>query len=242
MSAPLRRAGPEPPSSYLPSVVASMLVLALCALATAVGLLQRGTDPQRFLIDPAIAGALLLNGGIVVLHVRLWLSLPDPRHSSLEVFGASYDPWMGPWMVVLLMTETLAFADYGQWRLTPWLIHGGLRWSGLGLGGAALLLVAWSDRYLILHFAGAPHKRRLITGGPYRLVRHPRYTGLLLTRLSLALLLGSMFAWLLLPCWLLLVLRRIRLEEKHLHTVFGAAYTTYARETGTLLPAHPPSR
>lgn len=53
----------------------------------------------------------------------------------------------------------------------------------LGLAGYALVL--WSLSTLGKRFGIAPADRGLVTGGPYRLVRHPMYLGELLLRLAL---------------------------------------------------------
>lgn len=69
-----------------------------------------------------------------------------------------------------------------------------------------------------------------ITGGPYRLVRHPGYTGLTLSALGSALLLGS--AWALLPwaCYAALILVRTTLEDRLL-TEQLQGYAGYRRHT-----------
>jgi protein-S-isoprenylcysteine O-methyltransferase Ste14 len=74
------------------------------------------------------------------------------------------------------------------------------------------------------------------TGGPYRFVRHPAYSGDLALWLGCAL--GTMNA-LLLALWPLYLLgarlEAIR-EEGILEAHFGAAYRDYAARTGRLVP------
>ena len=74
-----------------------------------------------------------------------------------------------------------------------------------------------------------------MTDGPYHYIRHPRYAGLLATRLALPLLFGSVVAYLLLAAWIWMTRRRVRLEETHLITKFGEVYTSYAARTPGLL-------
>ena len=77
----------------------------------------------------------------------------------------------------------------------------------------------------------------LVRRGPYRLVRHPSYTGALLTFLGFALALGSWasLAAVMVPV-VLAFLRRIRIEERVLAEAFPEAYPAYARTTWRLVP------
>ncbi len=78
---------------------------------------------------------------------------------------------------------------------------------------------------------------KLITTGPYRLVRHPIYTGMLGLMLATALALSH---WIfILPATAVFVvgaLIRIRSEEKLLHKTFGAEFEAYAQQVPMLIP------
>ena len=78
---------------------------------------------------------------------------------------------------------------------------------------------------------------RVVDDGPYRLVRHPSYTGLLMQFAGLALCLGNWLslAVILLPIWFAL-LNRIRVEEQALHASLGEAYQRYSNGTKRLVP------
>lgn len=72
---------------------------------------------------------------------------------------------------------------------------------------------------------------------PYRLLRHPSYSGLLLILLGLGLMLGT---WLGLAALIVLpligMLIRIRVEESVLTGALGQEYVSYAAETKRLIP------
>lgn len=71
----------------------------------------------------------------------------------------------------------------------------------------------------------------LVTRGVYRLSRNPMYLGFLLCLMGLALHLGSVFAWALVPLFVLYMNRfQIRPEEVVLQAAFGDAFTTYRRQ------------
>jgi protein-S-isoprenylcysteine O-methyltransferase Ste14 len=78
---------------------------------------------------------------------------------------------------------------------------------------------------------------RVVRSGPYRVLRHPSYSGLLLILLGLGLMLGT---WLGLAALIVLplvgMLIRIRVEESVLKRALGAEYTSYAAETRRLIP------
>jgi protein-S-isoprenylcysteine O-methyltransferase Ste14 len=77
----------------------------------------------------------------------------------------------------------------------------------------------------------------IVSNGPYRWVRHPSYTGLLLIVAGFGLAVGN---WLALAACLALplpaVLRRIRVEEAELTRVLGEDYRTYQTRTKRLVP------
>ena len=78
---------------------------------------------------------------------------------------------------------------------------------------------------------------RLIEQGPYRLLRHPSYTGSLMMFLGFGLCIGN---WLTLAVLLVPVLAvfawRIHVEEAALSETFGDAWRGYSRRTWRLLP------
>jgi len=115
-------------------------------------------------------------------------------------------------------------------------------WAAVGLGlfllGAALGVAAW--RALGRWYAPDPDVRpgqQLITSGPYRLVRHPMYTALLLALPALPLLLRSLWGLALSLVLIVPALRlRIREEEAMLLTEFGDEYRSYMARTWRLVP------
>ncbi len=132
---------------------------------------------------------------------------------------------------------TLAVLGIGRFppALQPW-----LPWTGLGLMAAGLLLRAWAIRVLARQFTVDVSVRpdhELVRRGPYRLLRHPSYTGALATFLGFALALGGWASLLVVIVPVTLAfLRRIRIEESVLAEAFPQAYPAYARETWRLVP------
>ncbi|MGR9045057.1 MAG: methyltransferase family protein [Gammaproteobacteria bacterium] len=80
-------------------------------------------------------------------------------------------------------------------------------------------------------------EHRLVVDGPYRWVRHPAYTGLLIAIAGAGLAMGDFLALLLLTLPSFFVFKfRIALEEQALHQRFGTAYLNYCKTSWKLLP------
>ncbi len=76
----------------------------------------------------------------------------------------------------------------------------------------------------------------VVESGPYRFVRHPSYTGVLLTVLGVQLMLAN---WLSLACFVIAwpgFAYRIAVEEAALASGIGAPYRDYMKRTRRLIP------
>jgi protein-S-isoprenylcysteine O-methyltransferase Ste14 len=115
-----------------------------------------------------------------------------------------------------------------------------LFWLGILLINAGIAFRLYAIRVLGSSFttevAIAP-EQTVIETGPYRLIRHPSYTGLLITLLGLGL---SSTNWLsllvLMGCALLGLSYRIHVEEHVLQEHFGPRYQEYMQHTKRLIP------
>jgi protein-S-isoprenylcysteine O-methyltransferase len=117
-------------------------------------------------------------------------------------------------------------------------------WWTLGLGVAVVLagvaLRAWAILTLGRYFrreVTIEAGQKLVRRGPYRVLRHPSYTGILLSVAGLGLAFGS---WVGAVVALLVMfagmLPRIRVEEGALAATFGSDYTEYANSTARMFP------
>ena len=77
----------------------------------------------------------------------------------------------------------------------------------------------------------------LVTGGPYRWVRHPGYSGFLLVALGMALGYSSLIGLIAIPLLLLPgLVYRIKVEEDRLSDQFRDDYRAYANRSKKLIP------
>ncbi len=111
---------------------------------------------------------------------------------------------------------------------------------GIALVGLGAALHTWSRRTLGRQFTGHVQIRashRLVTGGPYRYIRHPAYAAYLLLGLGFAIGFSSLIGLLGAPLLMFPGLAyRIGVEEKMLVAHFGRAYLNYAARTKRLAP------
>ena len=111
--------------------------------------------------------------------------------------------------------------------------------SGLALEIAGFLMAIWARRCLGRHWSGeitVKLDHELVRTGPYKFVRHPIYSALLMMYLGVAIVSGELHA---LVGFLLVVvayLRKIGLEEANLKRVFGDKYEEYHGQTRALVP------
>jgi protein-S-isoprenylcysteine O-methyltransferase Ste14 len=123
----------------------------------------------------------------------------------------------------------------------PW--PGGRVWpvvAGLVLIAAGVGLRAWSvatlGRFFQCHIT-VQTGHRVVTGGPYRYVRHPSYSGLALVLGGIALATGDVLS---IPAIAVLggagLIVRIRAEERQLTEALGTQYARFAAGRKRLVP------
>jgi protein-S-isoprenylcysteine O-methyltransferase Ste14 len=151
-----------------------------------------------------------------LLLLRLFLGLP----MVFAVLGYLVRPSLMDWA---------SFPLPDSWRI-----------AGGALATAALPVVWWVQHHLGRNFSSELRIRpdhRLVTSGPYRYVRHPMYSVMLLTFLGYLLLTANWFlAGAGLAILLLVMIFRTPREEAMLIAAFGDDYRAYMARTGRYLP------
>jgi protein-S-isoprenylcysteine O-methyltransferase Ste14 len=135
-------------------------------------------------------------------------------------------------VVVILLIRLGAFRAHDR-NTDPWRAGLGLVLLALGLGFAV-----WARVHIGRNW-GTPMTQKddpeLITSGPYHLVRHPIYSGILLAGIGTAVALSWM--------WLIAValaaiyfIYSATVEERYMTARFPDAYPAYKRSTKMLVP------
>jgi protein-S-isoprenylcysteine O-methyltransferase Ste14 len=110
---------------------------------------------------------------------------------------------------------------------------------GVALVAAGLLFSAAARVHLGGNWSGTitlKQDHTLTRTGPYRFVRHPIYTGILLAILGSTVALGEWRGLVALALVLFAFLRKIPIEEQFMIEQFGDDYERYRREVPALVP------
>lgn len=112
--------------------------------------------------------------------------------------------------------------------------------AGLILMSMGLVVRTWAivhlGRFFTVEVAVATDQR-VIDSGPYRLVRHPSYSGILFLTLGVGLCFGNLVSLLaIVGPMFALILRRMRVEEQTLVAQLGNPYLAYMGKTKRLIP------
>jgi len=204
-------------SRLVPSLFFSLfLARELVLLAGAVGGVHRPID-LLFLLQQALALAYFTM--LVVLYaVRLPQRGTDHRRT----------------VIFIAFSGTFA-------AISASFLPGGTRREGLVLvadvlATAGLAYSVWGLAYLRRSFSIIPEARRLVTGGPYSLSRHPVYLGEIATAIGVNLATAGWLSGLAIVYFVVCELLRIRWEERILALTFPNEYPEYARSVPRYLP------
>ncbi|HTV81107.1 MAG TPA: isoprenylcysteine carboxylmethyltransferase family protein [Acidobacteriaceae bacterium] len=110
---------------------------------------------------------------------------------------------------------------------------------GIVLTAAGIALAVWARVHLGANWSRSvtvKQDHELITTGPYRLVRHPIYTGILLGILGSAVAPGQVRGLIAIALISWALWRKLRLEESWMREQFGDSYANYSRHTAALVP------
>jgi protein-S-isoprenylcysteine O-methyltransferase Ste14 len=213
----------------------ALALLGLLLTANVVGFLYlAGT--QRLSISPIEATTLMWDVWVVSWIIAVVWSRPTAaRPATLDQ--------VVHWLPTLIGLLLLVFGSIATSFRPLWLMPAVAHWALVGACAAGLLFTWWARIALGSLWSGSVGRKEghtVVQTGPYRLVRHPIYTGLILAAFAQAIEIGQAAnllgaALMTLGFWL-----KARLEERFLSQELGpAAYADYRRRTPMLAPFWP---
>ena len=177
----------------------------------------------------------------------LWLAWAG--YWGLASFGVKPASRSEPALSRFLHIAPLALAAFLLWGRRPpipWLDarflaanEPAVAIAAVALVGAGLLFAVWARRHLGRNWSGIvtiKEGHELMTSGPYALVRHPIYSGLLLALAGSALARGEWSGVLAVLVAGLALWRKLRIEERWMRERFGEQYRSYSARVAAVVP------
>lgn len=143
-----------------------------------------------------------------------------------------------------LLVRSASFAAAAPWRIHPlYALLTPLGWALTGVVAAGIAFTWWARVHLGRLWSASVERKeghRLIDSGPYGLVRHPIYTGLLTALLALAVQVGTPAAYAGFALVAIGFTVKGHMEEQLLSQALGAeVYAAYRARTPMLIPFAP---
>jgi protein-S-isoprenylcysteine O-methyltransferase Ste14 len=167
-----------------------------------------------------------------------WLTSRDVKETTRREPVLSRMAHLGPMLLgaALIWAPRLGVpaldARFMPWA--PWQF-----WVGAAAAASGIAFAVQARRHIGRNWSAIvtlKQDHELVTSGPYALVRHPIYTGLLLGFLGSAFALGQWRGLLAVAIVALALLRKYRLEERWMRERFGVVYDAYRARVKALVP------
>jgi protein-S-isoprenylcysteine O-methyltransferase Ste14 len=199
------------------------------------------------LLDQRILGIailFLLGMLVIVKRVATGSILDKPKGNLLvqivNIFNLFFLLVVNPIIAMLLITRRLSKIDPTHMTIDePWILMV-LEIAGLVMYVIGYLLMAGALITLGRNYqlgGSAPRSEdKMVTDGPYRLVRHPMYTAALGISFGLVCLIQSGALFCVFFVYLVLIFPLIPVEEDGLRKAYGVQYVSYQQKTRKLIP------
>jgi len=192
-------------------------------LAQDVGTLPRPLTATAVLSGPLPAALYLL---FCAIPVFIYIGRPAPRARD----GRMLPRAAGLAGTVMLLVVGALPQGAALYAPPPWL--GGV---STAISVVAFGLAVYGLLYLRRSLSIIPEVRRMVTGGPYRIVRHPLYAAEILAAVAFVMVNPGALAAAVLAPFAATQLLRSRFEERLLTQTYPQ-YADYARRTHRLIP------
>lgn len=173
--------------------------------------------------------AFLLYWQLMSLNVKTTKRLEPVSSRMLRVAMFLIAIVLLSWSSIPVAWLHLPIVPNGMWRF----------YAGLGMTAGGLLFAIWARVHLGKNWSRSvtvKQDHELITSGPYGLVRHPIYTGLLTAFVGTAIAIGEVRALIAIVIVFIALWIKLRLEEQWMKQQFGNIYAVYSSQVAALVP------
>ena len=175
----------------------------------------------------------LFVGVYAVDYIVPLITNPNSQRKSLQSDRGSY------LVIIIAIFLAISFSIYLRMNNIGTLT-GSFQWLGLILMAVGAAFRQWALIHLGRFFSRTVQiesGHKVITTGPYRWIRHPAYTGMIVVYTGMVMAVGTWLGTLLtFTIVTSSLLYRIRVEEKTLLTALGDEYREYMKQTWLLFP------
>jgi protein-S-isoprenylcysteine O-methyltransferase Ste14 len=137
-------------------------------------------------------------------------------------------------LLLLFNRVPIGFLNYQLFPRSIWEL-----WLGSLITVIGLLFTVWARVHIGRNWSGmvtVKDNHELITSGPYGIVRHPIYTGLLIAFIGSAVVRDEIRGVMAVVLVFAALWRKLRLEERWMHELFGDQYLAYCQRVPALVP------
>jgi protein-S-isoprenylcysteine O-methyltransferase Ste14 len=178
-------------------------------------------------------------GYLWIAWMIVWLiwSLQSKQTQHRESFASRMSYSVVLWLAIYFI---FFGKDLGHWWHRDILPHRPwIGWAGVAVAVLGFAITFWARFTLGGNWSSnvtIKVEHELIRGGPYRWVRHPIYTGMVVAMAGTAMACDQ---WRGVPAvllfWLAFTIKRMK-EENFMHQTFGTQYMEYSQTTGAIFP------
>lgn len=179
------------------------------------------------------------------LVAGVWSGHTVNRPSTLAQLGYRIPETAGFFLLLVYVVRRDDRGGYhpagGAWFIDPlWTLPADLQWAMLGLATFGFLFCWWARIHLGRLWSSTITRKeahRVVDSGPYAVVRHPIYAGILIAAIATVAVRATPAAIAGAASLVIGFLMKGKLEERFLRAELGAeTYDAYARKTAMLVP------
>jgi len=169
---------------------------------------------------------------LAILVFTTWNNKKSSEKKTLSDRGSMLFIIIGFWFAILMNPIFI--------HITNFMLPMYFFWFGITLTTVGIFIRIYSVWTLRMYFTlnvQVATEQKIIKEGPYKYIRHPAYTGSILTLLGISISFRSLFGTISSIIIIVLVYGfRIKVEEKVLEKSFGSSYKDYEKQTWRLIP------